>query len=75
MCGKIAMRGEVRIIGHGGDRGESWKRLGTHWKRHHRRDDEGASTGEVQWKASSERTGGRQKAIPRRLTGGQITPE
>ena len=75
MCKKIAMRGEVGIIGHGGDRGGYWKRLVTHWKSHHRRDNEGIGTGEVQWKASSESKGGRRKARPRRRTGGKITLE
>ena len=65
VCGKIAMRGEVGIIGHGGDRGKYWKRLVTHWKRHHRRDDEGTGTGAVQWNYSIAITGGRRKAITR----------
>ena len=64
------MRGEVGRDGHRRDRGIHRKLLGTHCKRHHRRANEYNRTGVGKWKDRSESSGGGQKAIPGRWTGG-----
>ena len=46
------MRGEVGKDGRGGGRGIQRKRLVPHWKRDHRRDDEGIGTGAGHRKAN-----------------------